>query len=123
MVTRLAALTLAAGLLASTGCSMFGGSGGSGGGWFSGLCRNRAACGDCCDCCDPCACPAPCGPGGCGVVSNLPPNMDGPLLTPPPGPIVSTPPPPMAITPGVTPAPLPRVAPIPQTAPAVPYTP
>jgi hypothetical protein len=77
--------------------------------------------GDCCGCettAAPCA--PPCGPGGCGVVANLPPHMDGPMLTAPPP--VMTAPFPASNSPGLQTAPPPRFAPVPQAAP-MPYTP
>jgi hypothetical protein len=127
MVTRLASLTLVASLLTSAGCGMGGGSGYSSGGGFFGRLHNNGTNGCCCDPCggggygamgSPCStCPS----GNCGVVSHLPPSVEGPILTP--APPVGGPLPPVSSAPPMGTAPLPRFAPIPQQAVPTPYVP
>jgi hypothetical protein len=133
---RWAALTLAASLLSTSGCAMFGdnngsGSGfgfgnGSGGGLFS-RCfgRNGNGNGACCgevvgDGC----CPTPCGPAGCPTCCGSGPTVfDGAPALVTPMPLAPSPFPAPSTLPT---APPPRIAPIPSTtmqAVPIPYTP
>ena len=122
---RWAALTLAASLLSTSGCAMFGdSSGGSGSGFFS-RCfgRNGGACcatevvGDA-PCCGPTGCPTCCG--------STPTVLEGApaLVTPSAPPLAPAPFPAPSTLPT---APPPRIAPIPQSttmqAVPMPYTP
>jgi hypothetical protein len=116
MVTRIASLTLAACMLTSAGCAMWGDS--CSGGMCSGMFGRMRHGQNGGDCCDPCG--TPCCGQGCGVVSHMPGNLDGPILTTPPP---SVPPMPGATAvPNVTTAPPTRIGSIQQAVP-VPYHP